>query len=165
MTTLAEQHDAILATLSGAMPELTTVAAYAPGEQIDTPAVLLELEVIEEDVAEDDGTDRVPLRCTWTLHCILSTRTPNVHREIRSMAAHVLGLIRRQRWGGLPVRPPEQIEGGPGGISEGPHGFEAWYVTWEQMLYLGDDIWDGEAPTIDTVHIGARGDDHEEYDV
>ncbi|SFD67979.1 hypothetical protein SAMN05660831_02093 [Thiohalospira halophila DSM 15071] len=165
MTTLAEQHDAILKTLRDGLPQLATVEAYSPGDAIDTPAALLELEVIEEDPGENDGSDRVPLRCTWTVHCVLSTRTPNVQREIRAMAAQILGMIRRQRWGGLPVRPPEQIQGGPGEISQGPHGYESWYLTWEQVLYLGDDVWLGDPPEIDTVYISAQGDEYEENDV
>ena len=158
MATLSDMHDAITSALQTALPVLETVRAYGVGDSMNTPAALLELETVEE--GEDDGSGRIPLRCTWTIHCILSHRTPKVEREVRDFATQVFGIVRRNRWG-LPTEYPEVLQCGPGEFQPGQEGYESWYVTWEQPFFAGEDVWTGDGIQPDTVYSVHEGEQTE----
>lgn len=163
--TLSGVHDAIEAAVREAIPVLDTVGAYTVGDAVNTPAALIELEAAEE--GEDDGSGRVPVRCTWTIHCLLSRKTERVEVEIRDFATKVLALVRQNRWG-MPALMPDNLQAGPGEFSPGQDGYEGWYVTWEQTVYIGPDVWVGDGLIASTVYIGrspAIGEGHaEDYD-
>lgn len=158
MATISDMHETILSAIRDQLPVLQTVRDYHVGASLETPAALLELETMEE--GEDDGTEMVPLRCTWTIHCVLGRRTDSIEREVRDFAAQVLALVRRNRWG-LPTSLPEAITSGPGEFQTGQDGFESWYVTWEQELRVGTDIWQGDGTQPDTVYAVHGGDTEE----
>lgn len=132
-----------------------TVEVYRAGltDPINTPAVLLEMEDGSDDV--DLGDDRTPLRCRFTAHCILSFQTQNVEMEVREFAVEALSLVRRNRWGlGDDIDLPEQVEIGPGQFKPGKDGFESWYVSWEQVVYLGESVWDSTGVTPTEIYVG-----------
>lgn len=122
-----------------------TIDAYrsdAHDKEINTPALLIELELIDE--GRDAGDGRDALRCSFTAHCILSNLTPNVEIEVRNFAATVFRLIKGNRFGlGELADDPEGITAGPGEFKPGAEGYESWYVNWEQNVYLGDSMWEG----------------------
>jgi len=141
--TLREVHVAILAAVTAEFGStLETVASYSPdiSNPINTPALLLELEGFGD--GQDRGEDRIPLRCRFTAHCILSLETPDVEIEVAQFAAQLHGLIAKNRWGlGADLLPPENIESAPSTFKPGKHGYESWAVTWEQTVYLGESKW------------------------
>ncbi|MCG7868196.1 MAG: hypothetical protein JAY74_17755 [Candidatus Thiodiazotropha taylori] len=124
---------------------LETIKAYRSDEQdetINTPALLLELERIDEGSDAGDGRDA--LRCSFTAHCILSNLTDGVEIEVRNFAATVFRLLKGARFGLEELAgDPEAITAGPGEFKPGAEGYESWYVNWEQNVYIGESMWEG----------------------
>lgn len=156
LLTLRALHTALVDDLRAHyLDRAQTIAAYDPFPALDgqdpqplvTPAILIELEAI--DPGEDDGTDRQPLRLTFVAHCVLSFRTAEPQLELREMAADVMAHCRHQRWGyPSAVREPEALSAQPGEFQPGLAGFDSWVVRWEQVVYVGTDLWaGGTAPT------------------
>lgn len=153
--TLNDLHNAIVATTQAAFGSVVeTVAAYSPlqADPINTPAVLIEMDSADE--GEDCGDGRVPLKCQFLAHCILSTKTPNVQVEVRAFAAQMFQVVRHNNWGltGNVTR-PASLSMLPGEFRPGNHGYESWIVAWEQTLYLGDSVWTGGVRP-ETVYLG-----------
>lgn len=136
--TLRDLHDAIIQALStqfSSRVEYVGLYRPAPTDPINTPAILLEMEGASDTAGPGDG--RIPLRCRFTVHCLLSFRTTDVEIEIRDFAAEVYRLVRKNIWGlGRDVKIPEQIEMGPGQFQPGKGGYESWYVTWDQTCFF-----------------------------
>lgn len=166
-----ELHDAIEAELKKRLPLLDTVALYdptdiVPGEsfKIDTPAVLIEMVEAKPGRAVTGG--RIPFNCEFALHCILSSKTPDLPLAVRNLAA-MLALVvgyteddaaqnkesdfvvgGRQSWGlsalGVESVPIDSINIYPGafkpgkGGNEKAFGFDSMIVTFEQQIHLGD---------------------------
>lgn len=162
LITLRALHDGILAAFAARYTgRVPTIAAYDPfaapadgAEQpgstprpLVTPALLLELTAI--DPGPEDGTDRQPLRLSFTAHCVLSFLTPDQQIELREFAADALSCVRHNRWGHpRAVRAPQALSAQPGEFRPGLAGYDSWAVTWEQDAYLGPNIWAGGiAPT------------------
>lgn len=138
MTTITEVHDRIIDAYQTAFANrMDTIAIYRPdnADPIDTPALLLEMEEALDE--RDPGDGRLPLRCRFTTHCMLSITTPNVEVEVRELAHEVFRLVRKNLWGIGPreIKVPENLELGQGLFKPGKAGYESWYVTWEQIIY------------------------------
>ena len=130
--------------------------------EIQTPAVILEMESAEE--SQDPGDGRIALHCRLAAHCILGFQTENIGLEVRSFAAQLFVLLTDNKFGlGNKVSWPEGLELHPGEFKPGKAGFESWCVIWEQTIYLGESEWDdarivpeivmlGIAPNIGTGH-------------
>jgi len=147
MIEIEKIHTNIISAIKDEFGEsLDTVDSYIPNRSapIDTPAALLELESMEE--GDDIGDGRIPVACSFTVHCILGVGTPNISLQVRLFAAQVLKLVRRNKWGlGKGASLVEQVSAGPGEFNQGKNGYESWYVTWDQTVYVGDSVWDGAA--------------------
>lgn len=152
LVTLRDLHDAMLAALQEAYPAplVATVTAYDPvvapvtqeAQPLTAPALLLHLLAI--DPGAEDGTDRDAARLTWALHCVLSARTADLALEVREFAADVRRFIRYQQWGyPSAVGVPEALAAQEADFAPGLAGYDSWVVTWEQSVYLGEDIWLG----------------------
>jgi hypothetical protein len=124
-----------------------------PEAELLTPALLLELDAIENDEAADHAPGVIAVRCLWTIHAILSIRTENLQMALPEMAAAVIALIRQttpnpmrpplnaHRWGlGDAVGAPDAVSARPGEFRPGLHGHDAWAVSWEQTLYLPESL-------------------------
>lgn len=153
--TVTDLHNAIIQAFKAQFTDrVETIATYraTSTDPINTPALLLEMEDASE--GPDAGDERTPLRCRFTAHCMLSFQTPNVEIEVREFAAEVFRLIRHNLWGlSGSVKRPEQIEMGPGQFKPGKAGYESCYVTWEQVIYLGDTVWTNEGTVPTEVYV------------
>ena len=128
-----------------------------------TPALLLGMDdgfdplpLIDTGLDEQipDPTGRLPLRCYWSVRCVLSTETENLQQELPTLAAAVCGLVlesgaatndllprRGNDWDlGNAVEMPEAVEARPGGFSDGAHGWDSWIVSWSQILYTDGSL-------------------------
>lgn len=160
MATLEAVHDAMVATITAHFDDrIQTVAAYNPAwdTPLNTPAVLLELENFSEGQDLADG--RVPLRCRFTAHCVLSWETPSIQMEIRNFGAEFFQLLRRNRWGleKDAISNPDGADAGEGEFQpkqDKKPGFESWAVSWEQTVYVGADEWETAYPLPTAVFLG-----------
>jgi len=156
-------HKQIVAALRARFgARLKTVGEYDPVNAqsggIKTPAVLLELVEIRPAGRVTGG--RTPVELAWSAHCVLSSATDNVQREVRNFATQVLCLFDGNSFGlGSAVTRAGELEAFPGMFKQGDKGFESWIVNWKQTAHLGkawelpvdgpaDEVFVGEFPNI-----------------
>ncbi len=159
MKELDDFHNAILEGIRTHFAgRLKTVAMYDVGntDPIETPAALLVME--SGGKREDLGDGRFPLRCLITVHCILGFKTKNLALELRKFAASSIRLVDGNRWGIEESVDLPDISGqdaiGPGEFRPGQDGYDSWYATWEQTIYLGESVWNLEGVTPEKIYLG-----------
>lgn len=127
---------------------LETVQAYLTeqtanldvGLTINTPALILEIERLAS-VSDDRGDGRDALRCGVLVHCILGSQTPNLQIELRNFAAEVMRwLSNSSNWPACgSIEPIEELDALPGRWKQGQSGYDSFVVTFDQVVYLGDN--------------------------
>lgn len=140
---------------------LTTVDAYFPealasvqeaGIVIDTPAALIEIEQLN-DSWEDDIDERGAVLCSVVIHCILSTKTENLQRELWNFSAELMRGMRKHGFGLVDSESggkPEMIQSLPGRFDNSEAGYDSRSVVFEQVVFLGEKTWQ-PAPDIQRV--------------
>lgn len=148
---LDEYHDRLVESIAEHFGDsLDTVQAYMPepldsqsqGLIIDTPAALVEIEMLDETDDLGDGRDAVD--CSVNIHCILGMATPDIQKALRSFAAEMLRLVKNNpiaQCRGLAGR-PERISAVPGVFSKGEGGYDSFVVSFNQVVFLGEK-WQG----------------------
>lgn len=155
-TTVSGFHAAIKTAITTAFgANVNTVAWYEHGEAADgqplpikTPAIILEVD--SADGGDDVGDDRTPLTVQITAYCILGRSTTDLQVQVRTFAAQLFALARKNKWGlGKNVSFPSGFTLGAGKFDPEKNGYESFFVSWEQTLYLGTSVWDatGIQPT------------------
>lgn len=148
MTTLAEFHTAIKTVIAANFgANVNTVIWYQQGEEangqplpVRTPAIILEIEAAEE--GDDIGDERAPLLCHITAYCILGQQTTDLQIQVRTFAAQLFASVRKNKWGlGKAVSFPGGITLGPGKFDPEKTGYDSWFVSWDQTLYIGASVW------------------------
>lgn len=144
--TIEAIHDAILAAVQHHWADqdnqLQTVAEYDPfdAKPVNSPAVLLSVDSMNRNAANDDGTERIAVTLDLALVCVLSTQTPRVQTQIRQFATDIITLIEQsggKRWGlGAVGGAPDNISAQPAMYSPDKSGFESWAVTWSQIFFI-----------------------------
>jgi len=156
-TSPIELQDAILATLRAHFGDrVKHIGGYwpldevteAPVPAIETPALLLRLErQTREDVA--DPINRLIMRVSFTLYCVLSLRTPRLYFELPELSADAVRALaqpvsvhqRGQDWGlGYAVEPPEAIADDEAELILGPTGTDSRVVRWEQVVAYANTL-------------------------
>jgi hypothetical protein len=152
MTALTDFHAAIAAAIATHFGDnINTTLWYQQAEDangqalpVTTPAVILEIESADE--GEDAGDDRAPLLCHISAYCILGQQTSDLQIQTRSFAAQLFALVRKNKWGlGHDVSFPGGITLGPGKFDPEKTGYDSWFISWDQTLFLGADVWDSSA--------------------
>lgn len=127
---------------------LDSVEAYFPadtenteesGMAINTPAALVAVDMLED--GEDPGDDRDGIVCNVSIHCVLSTLTPNLDIELRNFAAEMMRSIKRNSFGGVcegKAERPEGITAVPGRFEGGKNGYDSFVVSFTQTVFLGE---------------------------
>ena len=164
VNTLTQIHEAILAELRARFTDrVTTFTAYqlAATEPIDTPALLLDLDLGE--VGRDTGDERLPVALSWTLYCLLSSNTDNPELQVREFAIEATQAVYRSQFG-LPgvLSMPRDLIAGPAAFRGGDDGYAAWWISWTCDAHVGRSIWSGTAVP-DRVWLGFEpnvGPDH-----
>lgn len=164
LTSLRQFHNAVVADLRAHYGDrVLNIMVYdwlpeRTGQDrvpITTPAILLGIDSIDCDESDDDGTDRTPLRLMCTADCVLSTRTDDLDLELREFAAATLARIRHNRWGlGRAVHRPEALNAQPAVLDPAQAGYGIWRALWEQVVYLGPDVWAGTGTPPQEVWLG-----------
>jgi hypothetical protein len=127
---------------------VNTVIWYEQGENdkgqplpITTPAIILEIESADE--GDDLGDNRAPFLAHLTAYCILGQQTQDLQTQVRTFAGQLFSKVRKNKWGlGINVSFPGGITMGPGKFDPEATGYESWFVSWDQTLWLDTSIWD-----------------------
>lgn len=150
--TLASYHDALVDGIRAHFGDsLQTVQAYFPawqseqpdaGLQIDTPAVLVEIERMEAGIDDDRGDGTNAVLCHVAIHCVLGSQTEHLQRELRVFAAAMMRLVRHRQWcsGCDGTAEPENVQALPGIFRHGQAGYDSFVVAFEQAVYLGESV-------------------------
>ena len=146
---LAALHSAMVANLQAAFPDVTVAAYSRPGERINTPAILVELDSITATSPIDVGTQQVKASLLFNAYCVVSYKGAGKF-AVRTLAASLLAHVRGQRFG-QPIGAAEPIGADPD-MLEGVAGveYEVFRVSWNhEPAYLGTSVWDstGVIPT------------------
>lgn len=119
-----------------------------PVSTVETPALVLRL----ESQQREDGADpanRLVMRVSFALYCVLSLRTTNLYFELAELATDVVRVLaqtvsvskRGQDWGlGYAVEPPEAITDDEAEFVPGPTGTESRVVRWEQVVAYANTL-------------------------
>jgi hypothetical protein len=158
VTRLDLVHTAILEALRNALGDtFKHYGLYEPQDEVTeaphatliTPALILRQGATTFD-GLSDPTGRLAARCGWGAQCILSQRTARLQAALPQCAALVAAVVlpsdpagqprRGNQWSlGGAVERPENVGMTPGGFID-LHGRDSWTVTWEQVIYLAEDL-------------------------
>jgi hypothetical protein len=111
---------------------------------IMAPAILLGIDQIDHEEADEDGTDRIPTRLYLIADCLLPANLKHASIQSREFSDAVAAYVWRNRWGLQPdIGWPEALSVQPAEISPGNGGYVAWRVIWEQLAMMGANYWAG----------------------
>lgn len=171
---LAVVHDAIVADIKAAFPQLQTVEFYREDRKIlHTPACLLELTELEALPDDDPGTEQLAVMAKFEAELVIGFRPQagdmtRAKLSIRMLAAALEAWLRLRRWTN-PGNPAKKLSTGEAlvigayqddfsvmGRSQDKDlaQFEVWRVEWQQRLHLGSTVWTDEGVTPVTVYSG-----------
>lgn len=152
MNALTVYHEALVTGIQAHFGDsLETVQAYFPdwqsenaeaGLQLNTPAALIEIERlgVSEEADRGDGTDAI--NCQVAIHCVLGSATENLQQELRGFAAEMMRLLRSRKLSACTASgQPEEIEAMPGVFKQGAAGYDSFVVVFQQVVYLGENVW------------------------
>jgi hypothetical protein len=164
-TDLTEVVDAQIAVFSTELP-MANVYTYdlaAIPKSFKGPVILLETVGFRVDQTAPARGNMLWVNVEFHAHCMMSRAQGNVAVEIGNMAALIMKIINKNKWGLSNIQPPVQLHAMPGKFQTGPGGFESWVVTWHQTIAIGDtwqskkfavdEILISEAPEIGAAHI------------
>ncbi len=142
---IAALHDAILADLAAAFPEMSTVADYRESRtHLPLPAILVELADMEGAPEDDPGTEQVALRARFVARVVIGFRTDAAEREIRRLATALAARAHLNRWGQT-VGPAEVLLVAPDEFAPELAQFVIWSVEWQQIVHAGESVWKHDA--------------------
>ncbi|MGL5215888.1 MAG: hypothetical protein ACRC8R_12230 [Aeromonas hydrophila] len=133
-------HDSMESYFKTTIKHIRTVQTYngeVPKDRIQTPAILVGLEEMEQGKMLSGG--RLAMDCIFSAYCLLSAQTKRADLEIRNMAAVVACKLSKQRWGlADAVSIPTNITAVPGIFENDQPGLECWVVSWRQTVHIGE---------------------------
>lgn len=115
------------------------------GEALEDATVLIEIEGTRRGTRSNEGRSGRLVRVT--LHAVVAKWRENANLEAVNLADVLQDIVEENRWG-LPGRQcdiPKEITTGPSMYSEGKNGYEAWCCSFQQMVYLGDVLFEDPA--------------------
>jgi len=145
-------HNAIVAEIKRAFPDLKTVEFYreeTDRKTLPLPACLLELSEMDGAPDIDPGTDQLAVTARFEARLIIGFRAHRAKIEIRSLAAGLAAHLRTMlRWPD-PLNPGKAVPTGPCEVAgcypddfdPALDKYEVWRVEWSQVLHLGQTAW------------------------
>ena len=135
--TLKPFIDAVLLNLKETFSDrITTIRLHDPRiKKLTTPALVLDITDIDDGQSTCD--DLSPIIVGFSLHCLFP-QSSNMIASVAGMTADILGYLRYNKWGqGERVDMPKNIQAKR--TSMRPNAYGQWVITWQQMMYLGED--------------------------
>lgn len=145
-TNLDALHAAIKTVLAAKYPDATVDFYGRPGDRIQTPAILLELEDIQAQDPDDLGTEQLPAVLNFNAYVVLDFKAGK-KQAVKVLAADVATFIRGKRWG-CPVGAASVVGAFPDVLAGREEAYEVMRVEFSHEVLLGQDIWteDGQVP-------------------
>lgn len=148
-------HDVMVQQIQAQFPTLQTVEFYRTDYSgLPIPACLLEMTEMENEPAEDAGTDQIAVKARFEARFIIGFKTPNAKREIRKLAAAFAAWVKFRKWPGAPSGEAEVIGCYDDHFEPALEQYEVWRVEWTQLLFLGANVWLGGGILPSTVMLG-----------
>lgn len=166
-------HDAIVADIKAAFPDLATVEFYREDrKELPKPACLLELTELEALPDDDPGTEQLAVMAKFEAELVIGFRTPKAKQSIRLLAASLAAWLRKRRWtnySGTTLKLPTgecQVIGAyqddftvmGRDNDQGMPQLEVWRVEWQQIIHLGKTVWTDEGTTPTQIFFGQAPD-------
>lgn len=163
---LRKLHKAIENDIRAQFPQLQTVQFYQddPEERLrlPVPACLLTLSEMEADNDIDPGTEQLAVNATFEAYFIVNgIRTAQALLEIRVLVAAFMAWMRKRRWNNpdnpakkLPTGGAMVVGGFPDSFEPALDKYEVWRVEWQQVIHLGQSVWNDEGITPSEVFLG-----------
>lgn len=146
--TIEQMQDAITTSIAAHFPALKAVALYDEDDRDGKPlpAVFVEIEDFEGAPDANPGTEQTAVQLRISARIVIGFRTAKAKTEIRKLAAAMAHFVNLNRWG-LPVSPAEFLVAGPDDFEPGLDQFETWRVEWQQIVHLGESVWESDDTT------------------
>jgi hypothetical protein len=132
-------HTNILAELQAQFPDATVALYPRPGEKIETPGILLELEDLPADDPDEIGTEQLGVMLMFNAYVVLDYKAGK-KQAVKTMAAAVMAFIRGRRWD-CPVGAANVAGGFPDVIGGRENDYEVMRVEFSHEAMLGIDVW------------------------
>ncbi|MBJ7536644.1 hypothetical protein [Marinomonas transparens] len=145
--TLTDVHEAIIDALKTRFPSVT-IEGYDASKDLAAlaPAALLEVEALSKTA--DSGDGRYPVQARFSVHCAVGADVENRQLALMEFAVALSQFVSESGiWvvGSL-LEKPFYIDAYPTNFrNEALLDQNAWTVSWEQKLYLGESTWQAEA--------------------
>lgn len=160
-------HDAIKASLAAKFTDCAVEFYDRPGERIQTPAILLELEEITVPDPDDTGTEQIPVTLMFNAYAVLDYKSGK-KQAVKTLAASMMAFIRGQRWG-QKVGAASVLGAFPDVVRGKEEAYEVMRVEFSHEALLGLDVWrldhegeDGEPlPEAEEASVSEQGENHE----
>jgi hypothetical protein len=160
VTTLDAVHEGIVSAIAAQFPDLATVEAYRlDRKNLPVPACLVELTEMDALPDDDPGTEQQAVNARFEARLVIGFRQGNSNPklQIRKLAAAVAAFVRAKRWG-CPIGAAEVLGAYPDDFDPELDQYECWRVEWQQLIYLGDTVWNDEGVTPSRVFAGVSPD-------
>lgn len=162
---ITELHEAIKTKLKAST--LFTgwnVDYYArPGDQIKTPAILIELDSIQPgENGTDLGNGQADVVLTFNAYIVQKFSDKDQSKLfVRQAAANLCAFLTDQRWGKA-VKRAQFIGADPDALDGDPKEYEVMRIDWSHEALLGVDYFTPSGETPDTVETDEQGAGYEQ---
>lgn len=166
-TDFTEVEAAQIAAMTAALPmvHVETYDLTALPEAIQGAGILLETVGFRVDEKAKGHGDILWLDTEFHAHCFMTRAQPNVTVEVKNLAALVLKVVNKNRWGQANIQLPNSLDAMPSKFKLGKGGFESWVATWRQTVAVGD-TWQSKSLVPETILLGQApniGPGHEDH--
>jgi hypothetical protein len=151
-------HAAIIARLSADITGLQTCAAYPKLQRkVSIPAVLLELDGLEED---DFGDGTADFTARFTAYCIISPNDTDADMSVRNLAATVAVRVSQEADFNVDAvqRSAEILRVGEDSFKPELDSYLVWAVEFQLGITLGETVWSATPATgvsVATITVGS----------
>ncbi len=145
--------DRVITLLEQELAGLTDIASVYTHpkrkEAITLPAMLIDLAEIEP--GSDRGTEETPLRCHWEVRVVTSDRdSPLV---IWRLVQSLLRWLFIFEWRDTLIGKAQLKSASPDHFSPEFHGHRVWLIEFSQEIRVGDNVWAGDPPIVESITV------------
>lgn len=151
---LAVFFEAIVKDIKERFPSMVNVEFFPEepeaNRHMPVPAILLDVSEMEVDMEMDPGTEQVATRLSFSAFVIISgLQDGNTKLNIRLQAAALVSWLNMRHWNDpnnpgefLPSDPARPVGAYRDDFDPRLDRYEVWRVDWEQVVYLGQSVFD-----------------------